>query len=153
MTVSDFMTKDVITVHPEDTVSDAARIIIERDLDGVPVVDDNRTLKGILTQYDLVSKASALHLPTMQFLLQNMAVYKKDQASFQKDVKEITSLKVSDLMNVDPLTFSEDTSYEDAVMAFKNHHRVNPVPVVDEHNRVVGVVSRFDVLKPFQALG
>lgn len=152
MTVSDIMTKDVISVHPEDPLVDAAKVIMEHDLDGVPVVDNQGILKGILTQYDLISKASALHLPTMQFLLQNMAVYKRDKKDFRREVGEITSLKVEDLMNTDPLVFKEHTTYEDVVLAFKNHHRVNPVPVVDEQKRVVGVVSRFDVLKLFKEL-
>lgn len=152
MTVSDIMTKDVISVHPGDTLASAAKVIMEHDLDGVPVVDNEGILKGILTQYDLISKASALHLPTMQFLLQNMTVYKKDKKDFQHEVGEIMSLKVEDLMTADPLVFEEHTSYEDAVLVFKNHHRVNPVPVVDKEKHVVGVVSRFDILRPFQGL-
>ena len=148
MYVTDIMTKDVISVHAEDLLQSAAKVIIEHDLDGVPVVDNDGMLTGILTQYDLVSKASALHLPTMQFLLENMAVYRKDKARFQNELGEITSLKVQDVMNTDPLCFTPDTSYADAVMAFKNHHRVNPVPVVDDQKRVIGVVSRCDILKP-----
>ena len=41
---------------------------------------------------------------------------------------------------------------EEVVAAFRDHHRVNPIPVIDENRKVVGVVSRFDVLKPLQAL-
>ena len=152
MTVTDIMTKDVISVHPGDSLASAAKVIMEHDLDGVPVVDNEGLLKGILTQYDLISKASALHLPTMQFLLENMTVYKKDKKDFQHEVSEIISLKAEDLMNTDPLVFQENTSYEDATLAFKNHHRVNPVPVVDEQRRVVGVVSRFDILRPLGEL-
>lgn len=152
MTVTDIMTKSVISVHPEDSLVSAAKVIMEHDLDGVPVVDNNGLLKGIVTQYDLISRASALHLPTMQFLLQNMAVYQKDKKDFQHDVDEVTSLKVEGLMNTDPLVFQEHTSYEDAVLAFKNHHRVNPVPVIDEQRHVVGVVSRFDILRPLGEL-
>ena len=152
MTVTDIMTKDVISVHPGDSLAGAAKVIIEHDLDGVPVVDNEGILKGIFTQYDVISKASALHLPTMQFLLQNMTVYKKDKKDFQHELNEITSLTVADVMNSDPLFFNTETSYEDAVLAFKNHHRVNPVPVIDEERRVVGVVSRFDILRPLGEL-
>ena len=64
--------------------------------------------------------------------------------------KEISRLKVRDVMNTDPLTLSLDAPFPEAVKTFRDHHRVNPIPVIDAEKRVVGVLSRFDVLKPFR---
>ena len=147
------MTAKVISVRPETPLMEAAELLAKHGFDGVPVVDDGGKLVGILTEYDLISKGSAIHLPTFQKLIQNMGVYGKDKSHFKNDFKDIAALKVKDVMNDDPLTLPEDASYEDAVAAFRDHHRVNPIPVIDNERKVVGVVSRFDVLKPLSAMG
>ena len=146
------MTRNVLSVHPETSLMDAAKLIIDNDLDGVPVLDTEGALVGILTEYDLISKAFALHLPTIQFLIKNLSVYKSDGGKFQKELSGITSLTVKDLMNTDPLFFKENTTFEEAVQTFKDHHRVNPIPVVDADHHVVGVVSRYDIIKIFSNL-
>ena len=146
--IKDIMNDQVISVLPDLPMADAASIIAEHGFDGVPVVDGEYKLVGILTEYDLVSKGSAIHLPTFQKIVQNLQVYGKDKSRFSKDFDALAALKVKDVMNDDPLTLPEDASYEDAVRAFRDHHRVNPIPVVDKDRKVVGVVSRFDVLKP-----
>ncbi|KKU53179.1 MAG: hypothetical protein A3F26_01500 [Candidatus Ryanbacteria bacterium RIFCSPHIGHO2_12_FULL_47_12b] len=149
LTVRDVMTRDVITVGPDMQVISAAMVLDKNNIDGVPVVSTEGILEGILTEYDLISKGSAIHLPTFISILQNLAVFRKDRGQFKKEVNELALLKVRDLMNPDPLTLSENATFEETVAAFRDHHRVNPIPVVDKSNKVVGVVSRYDVLKPF----
>ncbi len=150
--VTDIMTKGGITVLPETSLLDVSRILAEHNFDGVPVVDGANKLVGIITEYDLISKSSSLHLPTLQKVLQNLLIFEKDRPHLKEEIGILSSLKAADVMNNDPLYFREDTTYEEAVMIFREHHRVNPVPVVDSQERVVGVVSRFDVLKPFYLL-
>ena len=152
-TVKDIMTFEVVSVRPEIPLQEAADILARRGFDGVPVVDEENKLVGILTEYDLISKGSAVHLPTFQKIIQNLGVYAKDKDRFNKDFETLSSLKVKDVMNSDPLTLSEDTTYEEAVTAFRDHHRVNPIPIIDKNREVVGVVSRFDVLKPLHLAG
>lgn len=150
ISVQDIMTKDVVSVKPITSLSEAAHLLAEHGFDGVPVVDEHNQLVGILTEYDLVSKGSAIHIPTFQTILENLSVFRKDDARFKSEVAELTSLKVKDIMNNDPLTLRNDAAYEEVVVAFRDHHRVNPIPVINENRTVVGVVSRFDVLKPLR---
>lgn len=152
LTVRDIMNTNVISVHPETPLVEAAQILAEHSFDGVPVVDGGGTLVGIVTEYDLISKGSAIHLPTFQMILQNLPVFRKDRSQFEEEVKKVSSLLVKDVMNDDPLTLHHDATFEEAVMAFRDHHRVNPIPVIDKDRKVIGVVSRFDVLKPLQEL-
>lgn len=147
-TIKGIMTSEVVSVRPGTPLQEAAEILAHHGFDGVPVVGEDNTLVGILTEYDLVSKGSAIHLPTFQKIIQNFGVYSKDKDRFNKEFEALSSLKVKDVMNDDPLTLSEDATYEEAVRAFKDHHRVNPIPVINQDQKVVGVVSRYDVLKP-----
>ena len=146
------MEKNVVSVGPDTPLSEAASIIAKGAFDGVPVVDDGNTLVGILTEYDLISKSSAIHLPTFQKILEDLTVFSKDKKEFQSDVADIANMKVRDVMNDDPLTLHHDATYEEVVTAFRDHHRVNPIPVIDKDKKVLGVVSRFDVLKVFSLL-
>lgn len=151
--VKDIMTKEVISVSPGMPLIDAARLLAEHNFDGMPVVDAENKLVGILTEYDLISKSTLIHFPTFQKIIKNLGVYSKDKSHFQKDFAEIAALTVKDVMNSDPLTLPEEASYENAVQAFRDHHRVNPIPVIDKDRKVIGVVSRFDVLKPLRLVG
>ena len=144
----DIMTREVISVHADTSLLDAAKILAEHNFDGLPVVDNKNKLLGIVTEYDLINKTSAVHLPTLQIVLRNLPQFKEGD-QFQE---EILSLKVSDIMNKDPLTLSPNTTYDEIIKLFKDHHRVNPIPVIDENSIVIGVISRFDVLRPFHIL-
>lgn len=145
----DIMTKEVVSVRPETPLLDVAKILAEHNFDGVPVVDNDNKLVGLVTEYDLINKTSAVHLPTLQVVLRNLPEFRKEEAHFQE---EILNLKVSDIMNKEPLTLNPDVSYDDVIKLFKEHHRVNPIPVIDKDNKVIGVISRFDVLRPFHVL-
>lgn len=152
VSVRDIMAADVVSVRPDTPLADAAKILAEHSFDGVPVTDTDGRLVGILTEYDLISKGSAIHLPTFQLIMENLPVLKKDHSQFQKEIQAVTALVVRDVMNSDPLTLPEDATFEQTVQTFRDHHRVNPIPIISAERKVIGVVSRFDILKPLRDL-
>ena len=140
--ITDIMTKEVISVDPEAPLFEAAKILADHNFNGMPVVDKENKLIGILTQYDFI------HLPTLQKILKDMNVLGQDKSHFKKEFKDIIALKVKDAMNTEPLALRDDASYDEAVKTFREHHRVNPIPVINKEGKVVGVVSRYDIIKP-----
>ena len=145
----DIMSKEVVSVHPDTALLDVAKVLAEHNFDGVPVVDNDNKLLGLVTEYDLINKTSAVHLPTLQVVLRNLPQFKKEEAHFQE---EILQLKVTDIMNKEPITLDPDIPYDEVIKLFREHHRVNPIPVIDNNRKVLGVISRFDVLRPFHVL-
>ena len=83
------MTKKVVSVHPEMPLFDAAKVIAEHNFDGVPVIDATGRLVGILTEYDLVSKGTSVHLPTLKIILENLSAFRRDRSQFEQQVKEM----------------------------------------------------------------
>src|SRR3990167_10305995 len=134
----DIMTKEVIAVHIDTPLLDVAKVLAEHNFDGVPVTDKDNKLIGLVTEYDLINKTSAVHLPTLQVILRNLPQFKKEEQHFQQ---EILSLKVSDIMNKEPLTLTPDASYDEVIKLFREHHRVNPIPEIGRAHKVVGVIS------------
>jgi CBS domain-containing protein len=147
--VRDIMTKNPTTVKAEDSVVYVAKILFEHGYSGVPVVNERGESVGIVTEYDLISKGDALHLPTLINVLGNIDVYKKDSSLVKDDLKRLMILKAKDVMNTDPLTVSDEAAITLLSELFAHHHRVNPIPVVDKNKKLVGVVSRFDLVRFF----
>ncbi len=142
------MTEKPMTVRPETALVDVAKLLTDNKFNGVPVVDAENTLVGIITEYNLISGQMGIHLPTLQKVLGDLPVFSKDQKDFSDDVASVTKLTAKDIMNVDPFSLASTSSYEEVVKAFQSHHAINPIPVIDPQRKLVGVVSRYDVLKP-----
>lgn len=153
--VRDVMTKKVVSISPEMSIFEAAKIISEHNFDGLPVTDKENRIIGILTEYDLIMRTSTANATFLQKILTEVYSKQTDGAkdAVEESAKEISSLKVSDIMNREPLVLKDDAAFDEVIAAFITHHRVNPIPIVDADNKVVGIVSRFDVLRPLNLLG
>ena len=63
MYAKDIMTRDVITVRPEEDVEKVAQLLLDNQISGVPVVDENHYLVGMITEKDLMIRATELKVP------------------------------------------------------------------------------------------
>jgi CBS domain-containing protein len=144
LNVKDIMTKDVITVLPEMEVAEAARLLLEKGFNGVPVVDETGKLVGLLCQSDLVAQQKKFPIPSL-FTLMDGVISFTSMKHIEKEVQKITAMTVADAMTPDPTTVTPDTSIEElgSIMVDKNFHTL---PVVDE-GELVGIVGKEDVLR------
>ena len=120
------MTTRVISVSPETTLFDAGKKLATYKFNGVPVVDANNVLVGIVTEYDIIAHISG------------------------RTGKKNNALTVGEIMTKNPYTLSQDATFEEALTLFRDHQTANPIPVIDNNRHVVGVVSRTDLLKGFE---
>lgn len=144
--VKDIMTKNVTTLHPEDGLDKATQLFEQHNFDGFPVVNEEGQLLGIVTAYDMVSQSYATHLPTLLNILDDIYQKKADEKILREQFDRIKTVKIRDMMNEDPLVVGPDVRVEDLAKEFIQHHRVNPIPVIDSNKKLLGVVSRFDIL-------
>jgi CBS domain-containing protein len=145
------MTKDVQAVRPDDSVAQVAEKFAKLDIHGAPVVDGEGKLLGIVTESDI------LQATKMKFTSFNMVYPSVHQfgLDFQQSVKyediskafeEVKNTPVSKIMTKKVITAAPDDLVEEvAPMMVENH--VNRVPVVDKGGKVVGIVTRNDVLR------
>jgi len=143
----DIMTKNVISIGPDDTIEEAARLMFLNGLSGVPVLDKEDQLVGILTEGDLVKKEKAVDLPLM-FNLLGTLIYLDNPANgdeIEKQLKDITAIKVKELMSRVVVTVAPDAALEDVANTSLNK-KVNPIPVV-QSGKIVGIVSRADFVR------
>jgi CBS domain-containing protein len=142
--VKDIMTEDVITVLPELEIAHAAKLLLEKRFNGVPVVDRTGKLVGVLCQSDLVAQQKKFPIPSV-FTILDGVISLTSMKHLEKEVQKITAMTVADAMTPDPVTVGPETSIEEAgtIMVDRNFHTL---PVVDA-GELVGIVGKEDILK------
>lgn len=135
MLVEDQMTTPAITLTPDTPFQEAVKLIRERQIRRIPIVDEHGKLVGIVSERDLLhaepSPATSLSIWEMNYLL--------------------WKLKVSDLMSKKVITVTPQTALQDAASLLIKH-RIGGLPVVDSQQRVIGVITETDIFKAFVAL-
>lgn len=140
------MDRDPASVTADDDVETAIKLMRERELPGLPVIDDDRRVIGIVTDSDLVirDEQADLHLPHFLNLMGGV-IFLEPMKHFEQRLSKAFATKVSDLMTPDPITVKPGDPAERAakLIASSQHNRL---PVVDDSGRLAGVVTRVDVL-------
>lgn len=144
ITVRDIMTPDPTTVDPHMTVTDAARLMVERGIGAMPVIDDGK-LVGLVTEGDLIMKDIRLEFPTYIHLLDGFIMYPPSTTKFEHELKKAVAATVADVMTREPFTVQASASVEDVATLLVDRD-VSRLPVV-EGGDLVGIVTKSDVLR------
>jgi CBS domain-containing protein len=141
MEVGDFMTTEVVTIHPDSRVRDAARLMLERKISGLPVVDTSNHLVGIVTEHDLLRRRPDGPGSKPPHWLQLMI----EPAKITNESVRFQEAKVEEVMTRDPLTITKDTPIELACRLITKRG-VKRLPVVRD-GQLVGIVARADLVR------
>jgi len=152
MKVHEVMTKNAETLLPTDSVRIAAKRLAARGVGGMPVVDNAGSLKGVLTEFDILEAMKTQHKrlkmlmpPEISFGISFVEILEEREAA--KAFEEIGDRAVGDVMSKDVAWVAVDETVERAIQLMVNK-KVHRLPVVD-HGKVVGVVTRGDILRGF----
>ena len=143
--VRDIMDPDPPSVKPETPVEEVVGTLRRHELPGLPVVDDEGRVVGIVTEADLVlpDDEGDLHIPHYINLFGG-TVFLEPLGRFEDRLRKAFASTAADMMTEDPDTVAPDTSVREAArLIHESGH--NRLPVV-ENGRLVGVVTRLDVL-------
>jgi CBS-domain-containing membrane protein len=146
LTVGDIMDPEPVTVAPGDDVETVVRLLRRHELPGVPVVNDAGRCVGIVTESDLIltDDDGDLHLPHFIELFGGV-VFLEPLRRFESRLRKAAALRAEDLMTADPITIDPTAGVREAGrIIIRTHHDRLPVT---EHGRLVGVVTRVDVLE------
>jgi CBS domain-containing protein len=144
-TIGEIMDRDPVTVTAETSVEDVVSRLREHELPGLPVVDGDHRLVGIVTEADLVlpDDQGDLHIPHYINLFGG-TVFLEPLGRFEKRLRKAFASSAADMMTKDPDSVTPDTSVHEAARIIHDSGH-NRLPVVDD-GRLVGVVTRVDVL-------
>ena len=145
MLVKEIMSKDLVTVYETNTIEEVARIFIDKKISGMPVVDSQGKLLGIITEGDLVYQQKKLNPPV--FLSFFDGVIQVGKNAFFEEIKKISAFMVKDLMTKDNLIVAKEDADLTDVATLMIENKVNRIPILDDQDKVVGIVTRYDLIK------
>ncbi len=142
--VKEIMTTDVISVTPQTEIVQAAKILLRERINGVPVVDEEGVLVGILCESDLIMQQKKFPVPSF-FTLLDGVVPLTSMKRLEAEVQKMSAVIVADAMTPNPLTVTPETTVEEVatIMVGKKY---NTLPVVED-GKLVGIVGKNDILK------
>lgn len=144
MYIRDIMTKEVITVNEDDTVEKCANLLTTHNLSGLPVVDREGNVTGIITEGDLIKHNSNVQVPAFLEILGGI-IYLDNPNKFFEDVKKSMGHYVKTVMTKEVTTVSPDEKVEDAATLLVRK-KVKRLPVLDQEGKLVGIVARKDIM-------
>jgi len=140
MQVRDLMTRDVITVTPEMTLKDAAALLVRHRISGAPVVDGDGGIVGVLSEADVLVKESG------ERRRDGMLGWLLEPGDAFRD--KLAARTVGEAMTTPPLTIGPRAPAHKAATRMIEDG-INRLPVVDDAGRIVGIVSRADLVRAF----
>ncbi len=143
--VSEIMDEDPATVGPDSSVEEVVRTLREHELPGVPVVDAEGGVLGILTEADLVlpDDQGDLHIPHYVNLFGG-TVFLEPLGRFEERLRKAFASNAGDMMTREVRSIAPDTTIREAARLIHDTGH-NRLPVIED-GRLVGVVTRVDVL-------
>lgn len=144
-TVAEVMTPNPITVKPQTPLSEAIKIIAQKRISGLPVVDDNGNLVGVLSETDLMWQESGADMPPY-FMFLDSVIYLENPARYEKELHKALGQTVGEVMSDKPVTIKPNQLLPQAARLL-HEKNIRRLPVVDEDGQVIGILTSGDIIR------
>jgi CBS domain-containing protein len=143
MTIRDVMTSSVLTVRPETPLKDVARLLIDSDISGAPVIDAQGAVLGVVSEADFLVKEQGPQTLRHRRLARLLG----ESETTRRQIGKLAARTAGEAMTTPAITVEPSRSIQDAA-AVMTDRRVNRLPVV-EHGRLIGIVTRADLVRAY----
>ena len=143
LTIKDLMTRDVVSVRPETPLKAVAQVLVEQRVSGLPVIAEDGTLLGVVSEADLIIKEQdpeTIHHRSLARLI-------GDSPEAKARTRKSRALTAAEAMTAPAVTIGPHRPIHEAA-AIMSLRKVNRLPVVDD-DRVVGIVTRADLVRAY----
>jgi CBS domain-containing protein len=156
--VKDAMEKNVIKFHADDKISDVAQRLRDNKISGAPIVDDNNKVIGIISEGDIM-RLLEVHSPRLNLILPSpldvielpiRMKYELDEIA--EDMNRAASVLIGEIMTKKVYTMKEEDDISDAAQ-FMDTHSINRLPVVDDEDKLIGIITRGDLISAMVRMG
>lgn len=141
MKAMDVMVRDVVTIGPDADIAEAAKLLVERDISALPVLDADKNLVGIISEADLLHREEIGTATPRPWWLEAITPATTLAAEFAA----AHGKKVSEVMSTRVISCSEDAPLAE-VAATLERHRIKRVPILRD-GQLVGIVSRANLIQ------
>ncbi|HPP69939.1 MAG TPA: CBS domain-containing protein [Pseudothermotoga sp.] len=141
MRVYDIMVRDVTAVTKDETVGNVLKIMASQLLSGIPVVAEDMRVIGLATESDIIKAVVSSYFSLLQ-----STSFIPDMNQFLRNAVLIKDKPISEYMTHPPVVVNENAMLVH-VADIMIRHNIKTIPVVDDQGRLVGIVSRTNILK------
>jgi CBS domain-containing protein len=144
-TVANWMNRELLTVTPSTPISDAVKLLVDRHIGGLPVIDDAGKLVGVISESDLMWREQGVEQPPYMLFLGGI-IYFQNPLTYDRDLHKALGQTVGEVMTPHAISITADTTLPEAakIMHDKKLHRL---PVVDEHQHPIGIITEGDIVR------
>lgn len=147
--VTNIMRGNPPTVTPEASIAVVAKLLVDYAVPGLPVVEDGKLI-GIITESDIIVREAEVDVPTPVPFLD--AIFMADAGpDFDDELRRVLAVNARELMTA-PVVSVRSSATLAEVATLMIDRNVNPLPVLDEELRLIGLVSRADLVRIISAL-
>ena len=144
-TVAEVMTSEPFTVNPKTPLKDAIKILVEKRISGLPVVDEQDELVGVISESDLMWQETGVEPPPYIMILDSV-IYLENPARYEKEIHKALGQTVQEVMTDKPISIKPEQSIKQAAHLM-HEKKIRRLPVVDAQARVVGIITQGDIIR------
>jgi len=148
-TVAEVMTPNPITVKVETPLREAIKILAEKGISGLPVVDDAGELIGIISETDLMWQQAGVTPPAYIMILDSV-IYLKNPIDYERELHKALGQIVGEVMSKKPITISADKPLREAAKLMRDR-KIHQLPVLDDSGELVGILTLNDIIREMAA--
>jgi len=141
------MVRDVISVRPNSFLKDVMTTFVEKKIGGVPIVDENGKLSGIVTDGDILRAIKPIDRRIQDYFSFITYVAEEDLEERLDEMAKVEIIRIAKTNGIVSVNPNDDMK---TVITLLSKHHFKKLPVIDETNHVVGVISRGDVIRNIQ---
>ncbi|MEJ1934447.1 CBS domain-containing protein [Nostoc sp. NIES-2111] len=147
--VADVMSHNPVVVKPETPLQEAIKILAERRISGLPVVDNDGKLLGIISETDLMWQETGVTPPAYIMFLDSV-IYLQNPTAYDRDLHKALGQTVGEVMSKNPVTITPEESVKQAAQLMHDR-KVHRLPVLDDAGQVIGILTRGDIIRAMAA--
>jgi len=144
-TVADVMTANPAVVQPDTPLKEAIKLLAQKQISGLPVVNQEGKLVGVLSEADLMWQETGVD-PPPYFMFLDSVIYLQNPSRYEKELHKALGQTVGEVMTDRPISITGNQSLKEAAQLM-HKREVRRLPVVDEANQVVGIITRGDIVR------
>lgn len=148
-TVADLMTRDVVVVQPQTPLQEAIKILAERRIAGMPVVDEQGNLVGVISETDLMWRETGVNPPPYIMFLDSV-IFLQNPGKYERDLHKALGQTVGEVMTSDAISVHSNKLLPEAAKLMHDK-KIRRLPVVDDNNKVIGILTRGDIVRAMAA--
>ncbi|MFB2837125.1 CBS domain-containing protein [Floridanema evergladense] len=145
-TVGDVMSRDPISVRPETPLQEAIKIMAERRISGLPVVNQSGKLVGVLSETDLIWQETGVTPPAYIMILDSV-IYLENPGRYERDLHKALGQTVGEVMTKDSLITTDPDQPLQKAAKLMHDKNVRRLPVVNDAGQVIGILTRGDIIR------